>query len=175
MTPISIFLIWPDSILNKLDPLSYTAVHKSELWDDLVWTPHTTQTQITLMYFPMEGESLLAGWGMVRKRNFISCFQISFQPLLDPVSLTSFSLYHTLSFAGPPARLAILQGRTPPWVFSTMKPSGHGVHLPSSSSLTVLWDGMQNGGALEILEASLSLTFGLLGPAEPYSWGHHIE
>lgn len=50
MTPISIFLTWPDSILNKLDPLSYTAVHKSELRDDLVWTPHTTQTQITLMF-----------------------------------------------------------------------------------------------------------------------------
>lgn len=107
MTSISIFLIWPDSILNKLEPLSYTAVHKSELRDDSVWTPHTTQTQMTLM-FPKAlshggWESLgRVGHGQKEELQFISCFRISFQPLLDPVSLTSFSLHHTLPSAGPP-------------------------------------------------------------------------
>lgn len=157
MTSISIFLIWPDSILNKLEPLSYTAVHKSELRDDSVWTPHTTQTQMTLM-FPKAlshgGWESLGRVGHGQKEELHLLLQNKLPASAGPCFSHLLFTPPYLAFCWSPLPGFILQGRPPPWAFSTTKPSGHGVHLPSSSSLTILWDGMQNGGALEILEAS---------------------
>lgn len=93
MTSISIFfLIWSDSILNKFwinwNPylkLQCTNQNSKMTQYELPTPLRHRWLWCSPEHFPVKGESVLAGWGMVRKKNFISCFGISFQPLLDPV------------------------------------------------------------------------------------------
>lgn len=130
MTSISIFLIWSDSILNNfwINWNPYLTLQCTSQNSEM--TQYALPTQLrcrglwcSAKHFPMKGDILSAGWGMVRKN--ISCFKTSFQPLLHPVVSPPTPCSHhqgaDLFSAGTPAQLAILQGR--PWAYSSTKPS----------------------------------------------------
>lgn len=150
-------------------------MHKSECQDDSVRMLQLRSGWPWCFpeHFPMKDEILSSEWSMVRKENFISYFKTSFQPVLDCCLSPPCSHCQILSSAGPPARLTILQGR--PKAYSSTKPPLHGMHLSSSSNLTILWDGMYNRGLWKSKRPARVWLLGCRTPEKPDSRRHHND